>query len=71
MKEHSDILLKQNKLLGYDNGLSMEGYYVWGGSVIKVNDIYHMFASRWLNSSHRAGKNELDGYSICQNHLPT
>ncbi len=29
------------------SGFRMEGYFVWGGSVIKVGDTYHMFASRW------------------------
>ncbi|MEG2500550.1 MAG: hypothetical protein RSA78_05740, partial [Oscillospiraceae bacterium] len=29
-------------------GFSMEGYWVWCGSVIKGEDgKYHMFASRW------------------------
>ena len=30
-----------------NSGFKMEGYWVWGGSVIKVGSIYHMFASRW------------------------
>lgn len=30
-----------------ESGFSMPGYWVWGGSVIKVNDKFHMFASRW------------------------
>lgn len=31
-----------------DGGFSMEGYWVWCGSVIKAEDgLYHMFASRW------------------------
>lgn len=31
-----------------DSGFSMEGYWVWDGSVIKCEDgRYHMFASRW------------------------
>ncbi len=29
------------------SGFAMDGYFVWCGSVIKVDDIYHMFASRW------------------------
>lgn len=29
------------------SGFSMNGYYVWCGSVIKENGIYYMFASRW------------------------
>ncbi len=28
-------------------GFAMDGYFVWCGSVIKVGDQYHMFASRW------------------------
>lgn len=30
-----------------DSGFRMEGFFVWGGSLIKVNDTYHLFASRW------------------------
>jgi len=30
-----------------DAGFRMEGYFVWGGSLIKVGDRYHLFASRW------------------------
>ena len=30
-----------------DSGFRMEGFFVWGGSVIKVGDTYHLFASRW------------------------
>lgn len=29
------------------SGFRMDGYWVWGGSVIKVDSLYHMFASRW------------------------
>jgi hypothetical protein len=29
------------------SGFKMEGYHVWGGSVIEVEGTYHMFASRW------------------------
>jgi hypothetical protein len=28
-------------------GFSMDGYFVWCGSVIKVGGVYEMFASRW------------------------
>jgi hypothetical protein len=28
-------------------GFAMDGYFVWDGSVIKVGNTYHMFASRW------------------------
>ena len=35
-----------------NGGLRMDGYWVWCGSVIKGNDgKYHMFASRWPNST--------------------
>ena len=31
-----------------ENGFKMDGYYVWGASVIKGDDgVYYMFASRW------------------------
>jgi hypothetical protein len=30
-----------------DAGFRMEGYFVWGGSLIKVGREYHLFASRW------------------------
>lgn len=30
-----------------NSGFKMEGYYIWGGSVIKSGDTWHMFASRW------------------------
>ncbi len=29
------------------SGFSMDGYYVWCGSVIKEEDIYYLFAARW------------------------
>lgn len=34
-----------------ESGLKMDGYWVWGGSVIKVGSTYHMFASRWEKKS--------------------
>ena len=30
-----------------DSGLRIQGYFVWGGSAVRVGDAYHMFASRW------------------------
>jgi len=30
-----------------DSGFRMEDFFVWGGSLIKVDDTYHLFASRW------------------------
>ncbi len=29
------------------SGFRMEGYWVWGGSVLRVDGTYHLFASRW------------------------
>jgi hypothetical protein len=33
------------------SGFKQEGYFVWGGSGIKVDDVYHLFASRWPRST--------------------
>lgn len=30
-----------------NSGFKIEGYWVWGGSIIQVGTTYHMFASRW------------------------
>jgi hypothetical protein len=32
-------------------GFAMDGYFVWCGSIIKVGDMYEMFASRWPAST--------------------
>ena len=29
------------------SGFRMEGYWVWGGSVLRAAGLYHLFASRW------------------------
>lgn len=29
------------------SGFKMDGYWIWGGSIIKVDSTYHLFASRW------------------------
>lgn len=31
-----------------ESGFRMEGYWVWGGSMIKANGKYHLFTSRWI-----------------------
>lgn len=31
-------------------GFAMDGYWVWCGSVVKADEKYHMFASRWRNT---------------------
>lgn len=30
-----------------ESGFKMDGYWIWGGSMIKVESTYHLFASRW------------------------
>ncbi len=35
------------KKLPARSGFKMDGYWIWGGSMIKVNSVYHLFASRW------------------------
>jgi hypothetical protein len=30
-----------------ESGFKMDGYWVWGGSLIRVDNTYHLFASRW------------------------
>lgn len=36
----------------YENGFRLDGYWVWCGSTVKGDDgKYHMFASRWSNST--------------------
>jgi hypothetical protein len=48
----SEILSGQGIVFEYDkvhagSGFRMDGYWIWGGSMIKVGSIYHLFASRW------------------------
>ena len=57
-----NLYLKQKQPIEANNGLQMEGYHVWGGSIIKENGIYHLFASRWKSDAKKLGDNELDGY---------
>jgi len=33
------------------SGFHMEGWFVWGGSPIRVGDTYYLFASRWPDST--------------------
>lgn len=45
-------LLGQNIAFEYEklplnSGFKMDGYWVWCGSMIKVDSTYHLFASRW------------------------
>lgn len=32
------------------SGFKMDGYWIWGGSMIKVDSAYHLFASRWIKN---------------------
>ncbi len=34
-----------------NSGFKMDGYWIWGGSLIKVDSVYHLFASRWPKRS--------------------
>ena len=34
-----------------ESGFRMDGYWVWCGSVIKVDSTYHLFASRWKKTA--------------------
>ena len=43
----SQPLFKHFQPIPENSGFRMEGYWVWGGSVIKVGSVYHLFASRW------------------------
>jgi hypothetical protein len=33
--------------LPVNSGFKMDKYWVWGGSMIEVDSVYHLFASRW------------------------
>lgn len=46
----SDYLIKTGTT-PKDSGFKMKDWFVWGGSVIKVDDTYHLFASRWPKST--------------------
>ena len=45
--EHDKPFIERIQPVPRESGFKMEGYFVWGGSVVKVEDTYHMFASRW------------------------
>lgn len=49
MAAEKDDLTIMNRIqpVAKNSGLRIDGYFVWCGSVIKVGDTYHMFASRW------------------------
>ena len=35
-----------------ESGFHMDGYWVWGGSMIKADGQYHLFASRWVKDQN-------------------
>jgi hypothetical protein len=48
---HAQSIKERLKPVGANSGFRMEGYWVWGGSAIKVGSEYHLFASRWPKKS--------------------
>jgi len=46
-KKDKRSLMDRLQPIPHESGFRMDGYWVWGGSVIKVGSTYHMFASRW------------------------
>jgi hypothetical protein len=52
----NDVINAQNVLFEYDptplnSGFKMNDYWVWCGSMIRVDSTYHLFASRWPKST--------------------
>ncbi|MHC4506280.1 MAG: glycoside hydrolase family protein [Planctomycetota bacterium] len=47
-----------------DSGFRLNGHFVWCGSLIRVGDLYHLFASRWPEGAGDPGDpvGILDGY---------
>ena len=45
--EQKEPIIERLQPVPKDAGFKMPGYFVWGGSMIKVGDQYHLFASRW------------------------
>jgi len=49
----SDLSIRQRlQPVPPDSGFKMEDYWVWGGSMIKVEGQYHLFASRWKKDNN-------------------
>ena len=46
----SPVMQFEYKKVPAESGFRMDGYWVWGGSMIKVGSTYHLFASRWVKS---------------------
>ena len=34
-----------------NSGFKMDGYWIWGGGMIRVDSTYHLFAARWIQNS--------------------
>lgn len=45
--QKDNSIAKRIQPVSRQSGFKMNGYWIWGGSVIKVDSVYHMFASRW------------------------
>jgi len=41
------MMLNRLQPVPVDSGFEMSGFFVWCGSLIRVNDQFHLFASRW------------------------
>ena len=46
-KQSGNSIAERLQTVSKETGFRMDGYWVWGGSVIKVDSVYHMFVSRW------------------------
>ena len=46
--EENQVIQFELEKVSTDSGFRMDGYWVWGGSMIKVGSTYHLFASRWI-----------------------
>ena len=44
-------IIERLKPIPKESGFKMDNWLVWGGSLIKVGDTFHIFASRWPKAS--------------------
>jgi hypothetical protein len=44
----SQVIQFEFEKVPVESGFRMDGYWVWGGSMIRVDSTYHLFASRWV-----------------------
>jgi len=47
LAEETKPILDRLQPIPLDSGFRQDGYFVWCGSMIRVGDRYHLFASRW------------------------